>query len=844
MIKSVLASLRYRKARLVLSALAICLGVAFVAGTQVLGASMDQAYFNGFAADARNVDVAITPPSFGKTRTGAQDAPSIPAPDLADVRSVAGVAAADGRVVGPAPLIGPDGKVIRNGTQPGYGVNIASDAALRGFTVASGTLPTRSGEVAVDDATASTQHFKLGQTIRVVDHNGVVRGFRLTATIDLGADKELAGATVAAFTTADAVSVTGRLGYEMIVARAASGVSQAALVSRVRALPAMSGQTVETGSQLATTESDAATHFTQQFTTAVLVFALIALAVACVVIYNTFTILIAQRSRELALMRCVGASKRQVFTGMLAESLVTGIVASVAGLALGVGLGWAMQRLFAAFGAAVPTGSVVLTLGTALESLGVGVLVTAAAAALPARSATSVRPVAALGSASADVVTRKVGWSRVATGIVFAAIGILVTAQGTGRVNGTGGFVMIAAGGCLCFVAVLAFGPLIVPPLTAVFGRVLGFGTRGVTMRLATANARRHPRRVATTTAALTIGITIMTVFTVVMSSAQASSDAAIAANYPFDYVVQPGSGAQVVPPRVVSALTGSKALGIVAAAYDTRATVDGASLEVGAYSRSALGTSLRPAMVSGSLSSVVAGTAAVSSAMPQHGFVQVGTRRFRVAAVYVAERDSPLPDVLINVSDFQRAFHPAGADAVYIDAASGVTPAVSSAAVNAATASDPLLTVETVASYKAQLNSRVDTVLALFSVLLGLAIAIALVGIANTLSLSVIERTAESAVLRAVGMTRGQLRAMLLAEALLMALLGIALGVGLGATFGWVMVHAFIASTGGTGVLSIPFARLALYAAIGAAAAVAAAVLPSRRAARASVVAALTAGQ
>jgi len=845
-IASVLASLRYRKARLALSALAICLGVAFVTGTQVLGASMSQAYFDGFAAGAKNVDAAVTPASFGKTRTGSRDAPSIPVADLAGVRSVAGVAAADGRIAGPAPLIGSDGRVIKNGPRAGFGINVASDAPLRGFTVASGQLPSRPGEVAVDDATAAAQHFRLGQTVRVVDHSGAVRAFRLTGTIDLGADKEFEGASVTAFTTADALSVTGRSGFDMIVARTTADVSQTALVSRVRALPELSGDTVQTGSQLATTESDAATHFTQQFTTAILVFALIALAVACVVIYNTFTILIAQRLRELALMRCVGASKRQVFAGMLAESLLTGVIASVAGIALGVGLGWAMQRLFAAFGLPVPIGSVVLTPATALESLGVGVLVTAAAAVYPARSATKVAPVAALGSAALDVVTKKVGWVRITAGIVLAALGVLVTAQGTGRVSGTSGFVMIAAGGCLCFCAVLAFGPLIVPPLTALFGRVLWFG--GVTMRLAAANARRHPHRVATTTAALTIGITIMTVFTVVTSSAQASSDAAIAANYPFDYVIQPGSGAQVVPPRIVSALTGSRELGLVAAAYSTQAIVDGDQLQVGAYSRSALGTSLRPKMISGSLSSVVAGTAAVNESVSQHGYVHVrtgsGTETFRVAAVYDAGGSSPLPDMLINVPDFQRAFHPAGADEVYIDAASGVTPAASAAAVNSAVASDPLLVVYTSASYKAELNSRVNTVLALFTVLLGLAIAIALVGIANTLSLSVIERTSESAVLRAVGMTRGQLRSMLLAEALLMGLLGIALGVGLGATFGWVMVHAFILSTGGTGVLSIPFARIGLYALIGALAAVAAALLPSRRAARTSVVSALAAGQ
>jgi putative ABC transport system permease protein len=213
------------------------------------------------------------------------------------------------------------------------------------------------------------------------------------------------------------------------------------------------------------------------------------------------------------------------------------------------------------------------------------------------------------------------------------------------------------------------------------------------------------------------------------------------------------------------------------------------------------------------------------------------------VVAVYNGS-STPLPDVLITVPDYLSGFRPAGADQVFITARWGVTPTASGAAVNGAIASDPLLAVTTVASYKASLKSQVNTVLALVDTLLGLAILIALVGIANTLSLSVLERTSESAVLRAIGMTRSQLRLMLLAEALLMALLGITVGVCLGAAFGWVMVHAFITSTGGTGVVSIPFAQIALYVVIGAAAALLAAVLPSRRAARTSVVSALAAGQ
>lgn len=209
------------------------------------------------------------------------------------------------------------------------------------------------------------------------------------------------------------------------------------------------------------------------------------------------------------------------------------------------------------------------------------------------------------------------------------------------------------------------------------------------------------------------------------------------------------------------------------------------------------------------------------------------------MAAVYNSA-GLAMPDVLMSVGDYTRGFRPAGAGAVYINGAPGATTAASRAAVNAATASDPLLVVSTTADYKSSLASRVSQILALFGTMLGLAILIALFGISNTLTLSVIERTRESALLRALGLTRGQLRRMLLTEALLMALLAIALGVGLGAGFGRAMVHAFVKSTGGQGVISIPFAEIGLFVAIGVVAALLAAVLPARRAARVSVVSAM----
>ncbi|HEY0716621.1 MAG TPA: ABC transporter permease [Streptosporangiaceae bacterium] len=270
MFRVTLSGLRYRTARLALSSLATALGVAFVSGTLVMGASMNRAFFNGFAAGARNVSAAVIPAAMaGKDiRPGASGAPSLPPAALAAVAATRGTATAAGRLVGAAPLLGPDGKVIQNGQAGGIGVNVAADPALRGFTVASGQLPRSAGQVAVDQATAADEHFRLGQTVRVVDHTGQVRAFTLAGTLDFGVNHSNGNATVAAFATATAFDVTGRPGYDQIVARAAPGVSQATLAGRLRARSGLAGDQVLTGKQLANSEASAAVHFTQQFTTA------------------------------------------------------------------------------------------------------------------------------------------------------------------------------------------------------------------------------------------------------------------------------------------------------------------------------------------------------------------------------------------------------------------------------------------------------------------------------------------------------------------------------------------------------------------------------------------------
>ena len=852
MLRTALAGLRFHAARLAASSLAIAAGVAFVAGTLILGATMNQAFFNSFAAGARNVAAAVSPAAGAsqpvKERAGTPNAPSLPPALLAQVARVPGAAAVAGRVAGQAALVGTNGKIIANRGLAGFGINVPADRALRGFTLASGHAPAAPDQILVDSSTAADEHFRLGQRIRVVSQDGRVLTCYLAGTMDLGAAHEFGNATVTGFLTPQAFAVTGRPGYDQIVVRATAGTSQAQLAARIRALPGLAHDKVQTGAQLANAEATSAVHFTQQFTTLILIFALISLLVAAIVIYNTFRILAAQRTRELAMLRCVGASRRQVFTGILTEACAAGIAASLAGVIGGLGLAWGLERVLGAFGLPIPAATLVLTPGTAAISIALGVVVTLLAATVPAWDATKVAPVAALGAQGEPRVTRAVGWQRIAVAVLFGAAGLLLTWRGVDGSTSQSGLLLIAAGGMVFFVAVLALGPLIAPPVISFFGWLPG-RVLGSPARLATANARRNPHRVAATTAALTIGITLMTLFTVVASSAEASTTATIKEHYPFGYAVTSGqAGLGTVPARVVSALRAAPALGLVAPDYQRNASTNGITTQVGALAGGGL-AAISPPMTAGSLTAVQPGTVAVDAgelgALHTHqgGTVTVrtpgaGTLRLRVVAVYQGG-NSPLPSVLLAAPDYLRAFHPAGPQAVYINAAAGAGTPRARAAVNRATAGDPLLQVTTVADYTSTLASRVNQVLALFAVLLGLAILIALLGIANTLSLSVIERTRETALLRALGLTRGQLRRMLLVEALLMALLGISLGVALGTGFGWAMVQGFIRSAGG-GVFSVPYSQIALYVALGAAAGVAAAVLPARRAARSSVVAAM----
>jgi putative ABC transport system permease protein len=851
--KTALANLRAHKARMLLSSITVLLGVGFVAGTLIFTDSIKQSFFDSFARQAKNVDAAVTPAGGLQVSsiTNQRDKKTVSPAALDAIRNLPDVASAEGRVLGPAPILDKTGKVVKENGNTGVGVAFPADAKLGYFDFASGRAPQAAGEVALDKATAEDRHFALGDAVTVIDHGDQPETFHLVGIFDTSTDKTYAGETVAGFDTATALRVTGSAGYDQIAVRAKASGDQDHLVTELKDLPVLdgSGDTFYTGAQLTTELANQAVGYINGFGTFLLVFAVIAALVSALVIQNTFQILVAQRARELALLRCVGATRRQVFGSTLIEATVFGILASTAGFFAGIGLSQGLAVLLNAVGLNMPTDRLVVNPSAALYSIGLGLLLTVGSAVLPARAATRVAPVQALSAQLGETrVTRKAGRVRVTIGLLLAAAGIAVGYLGMQNQDRSQGFMILTGGAMVTFVGVLALGPVIAAPVIRLLGWLPG-RVLGPTARLATANAGRNPRRVAATTAALTIGITLVTMFTVVTSSIKASATDSIKQHFPFDYQVVADSD-RAIPADAVAKLKALPQVNPAAAQYDGKITLNGQSERAGAMDAVGYHTLINPIMKQGSISDVVPGSVALQDGQLKSLHTAVGQTVTATAAggstltlkVVAAYEDSGIgmPDAAVSVPDFQRLLPAKGPDSVSMLAKPGVSPAASRSAIEAAVGEDPLLTVNSVADYKNQLNSSLDQILALFTAMLGLAILIALIGIANTLSLSVLERSRESALLRALGLTKQQLRRMLMVEAMLMAVLGVSLGIVMGGGFGWALVH-LVAKATGAGSLAIPYQQLLIYVVAGALAGVLAAVVPARRAARQTVAAAIT---
>ncbi|GAA1973458.1 ABC transporter permease [Catenulispora subtropica] len=856
--KVVLAGLRADAVRLALTCLSIVLGVAFVTGTFLLTSSIDRAFDYGYARAAQNVDVAVqqTGSAVYPNTTAPPKLPTDLTPAVAEriQARVGSGAVVAGQVRGSAPLLDADGKAMRTDGLTGNAVSFPADPALFPGTIVAGSGPAGPGDAVVDKDTAAEHKLRVGQTIQVVAHDLSVRTFRLAGVAEYGVDNRANGWTLVGLLPQVALDVTGRPGYDQIDLHATGGASQQHLASEVSA--ALGGGpefTVLTGAQYTKAvlehRAPAAAHVTQILE----VFGAVALLVAAFVIYNTFTILVAQRIRQVALLRCIGAHKRQIFGATVAEAALVGLIGSAVGVVGGIGVARGLHALVGVLTTTkLPPGGIVVTGGVVLLGIAVGFTVTVASAVLPARMATSVPPIEALRTQQEVKTTHgRVGRTRVVVSAVLGVAGIALAVLGTGKKELVDGVTLIGLGGALVFAALIVAGPLIIGPMIWALGWLPGrfFGTP---TRLAGSNARRNPGRVAATTAALTIGVTLMSLFTVTQDSVHVTQSQWIEAHNPYDYSVDPPGTGQTVPFQVADQLRAKPQLQHVAAVDGARAVLSGTSIDIGAVESSAYGTLFKPVVKSGSLAQFGPGTVGLSNEMADLKHLKVGDPitidtasagpvTAQVAVIYQVATGHGVDwyDVLLPREQFLAVFKPDGDTQIRILAAPGVSLVDSRTAVDSVVSQYSFLHTGSLAEKKDSLAGSADATLSLFTAMLGLAVGIAVLGIANTLSLSVVERTRESALLRALGLSRGQMRRMLSVEAVLMSAVGALLGVALGVGVAWAL-EELIGNVEGGAVLSVPMVTLAGYVALASVAGLLAAVLPGRRAASVSIVAAI----
>ena len=841
MIRAALKSLLGRKVRLIMSTFAIVLGVAFVVGSLVFSDTLNRSFTALFASTVGDV---VVRPVGGTTVNGTPSTKTVPAAVVDQLRSVPGAARVDGNVsaVG-AFVVGKDGKVIGGFGPPALGGNWTGAPAghgLEGLAILSGHAPHGRDQVVLDQKTADRGGYALGDRIRLITTSRLMLTPELVGIAGFPEGGSLNGATLALFDTptAQQLFLEGRDVYNDVWVTADAGVSQAELRDRVAAaLPA--GYRAVTGDKAADQSASDLLQAVSFITTFLLIFAGIALVVGAFLIVNTFSILVAQRSRELALLRALGASKRQVSASVLLEAFVLGVLGSTAGLALGFVLAMGIRALFARFGLDLSGQPLIFRPRTVLAAYAVGVVVTMAAAWLPARRTGRIAPIQALRDDIAlpeSSLRRRLllGVALIAAGTVALALGLF-----TGVPHG-GWFV---GGGVLAvLLGVSSASPVISRPflLAARSAYAGAFGSVGL---LAGQNSLRNPRRTTATASALMIGLTLACTMAIVGDSAKASVDKSVSENFVGDYIVSNVFGG-AFPTGIGDRMERVPGVSSVVRERYGFGTLDGKDQGVAATDPADT-AALDLSMTAGTRSALADGTVFLQQSWADDRGLSVGdtvtvrmptgVKTWRVAGIF---DDNPVVffPVLTTLDTLARAGIPREDNALIIFTAPGATGV--QARLDKVVARLPIVTVKDEAGFAAEQRGPIDQLVQMIYALLGLALVIAVLGIVNTLALSVIERTREVGLLRAIGVSRRQLRWMITLESVVISVLGAVLGVVLGIGFGVALMYAL--KDQGLEAISIPYGQLTLFLVLALVIGVLAAVFPARRAARLDVLRAI----
>jgi putative ABC transport system permease protein len=843
MLKLSFRSLMAHKIRFSLTTFAVLLGVSFVVASFVLGDGLRRTFDNIIEDATAHVDVEVrAAEEFSESTFSVQRIDE----SVADV--VAGVEGVDSVKVGAQSFktvpVKANGEPIETFGPPIFALNwLDGTDSLR---VVAGEAPDGPGEFAIDETAADTNEFVVGETYDVIGANGR-EPFTLVGVTRFGEQNATAGAVIVSFTLDELQRLDGSDGQiQWIDITAAEGVEPDALITRLeQVLP--DGIEAVPGSVVVEEGQDDFAVVADMFGNVLLAFALVAVFVSVFIISNTFNILLGQRVRELALLRALGASSAQVRVSAILESLIVGVVASVLGLGGGVLLAMGLRSLMGAMGLSLPSMDVIIAPRTIIAAAVVGIGVTLFASLTPARRAAHVPPVAAMragfrfGSGE--------GTRRTIIAIVLSVIGTALLGYGVFGDDDTAVLLTsLGAGAVLVFVAVRMFAPLFSSPSAAFLGKPLEhLPGQHITGHIARENASRDNKRTAATAAGLMIGLALIAMASVVADSLKSSFRSELGSTMTADYVItaQNDVGFSNLVADQVAALP----------EFDRVSAVRWGNARIGGDTKGIAGTDLT--VLTDLLDVDVTSGDTAASADPRHlvlsrdaadaqgvevgdeiavEFAATGSQEMTVGAVY--DNDFLIGDYVIDLSAWAEYFDVQDDSVISARVAPGVDLARADAALAALGEQFPNLQFETQSAWTERLEGELDDLLVIINVFLGLAIVIALLGITNTMALSVLERTREIGLMRAIGMTRRQTRGMIRLEAAVVSLFGALLGVVVGLAFGWVAVIAIPESI--ISRLSIPTLTLVVYVVVATIAGLLAASFPARRAARLNVLSAI----
>ena len=839
--RATLRSLLSHKLRLALSGLAIVLGVAFVSGTMIFTDTLSKTFNDLFTATA--ADVNIEPAAafeVGLTGTGGSGATeTVPQSVVDDVEDVEGVAAVGGYVQAEGVyVLDRDGKVLDTGGAPGIGISWEPEESLSSTTLVDGRAPARAGEVALDTNAVEKTGYEVGDRVALLTTGPRVEA-ELVGVFRFGDSGGLAGASLTAFDTTTAQDLLGEPGhYTGVSVAAADGVSDEELRDRVAALLG-DDYDVKTQAEQADDLSAAFSEGLAFISVFLLAFAGIALFVGTFIILNTFSMLVAQRTRELAMLRALGASRRQVTRSVLLEALVLGLVGSTVGLLGGFGIASALRALFGRFGLTLD-GGLVFAADTVAWSYVVGVLVTLVAAYFPARRAARTAPMAALREDGAAQVERSLR-RRTAVGAGLAGLGIVALVQSARSEDGSTAASFVGLGSVGLLVGAIALSPVLARPFLAVVGSVLP-RVWGSTGHLARENALRNPRRTAATASALMIGLALVTAFSIIGASTNDSLSDVIDESLGADYVVSTAVG-QPFTAEVATEIRRLDGVETVTQQRFGMGQIDGRPTFFTALDPTGLDRSLVLDYVEGSTEGLADGGALVDEPTAESNDWSVGDsievllpngEQLDLTLGGIYSSHPAMGPLAVSLADYAEAGGPTLDQYVYVALADSADRDAVRGGIEAAVAEYPVVTLKDQGEFKEEQTGQIDQLLLLINAMLVLSVLIAVLGIVNTLALSVIERTREIGLLRAVGMSRSQLRRMVRLESVVISVYGATLGVLLGAVVGISLTRSLAGQ--GIEVLTVPYPRLVVFLLLAAVVGVLAAVWPARRAARLKV--------